>query len=205
MVVPLSAIGALVLAGGRSSRLGRDKALVRVDGQPLVAWLSARLAQVLSPVVVVVDRPARYALAVPQVTDAYSGLGPLGGLATGLEALDAPAAFACACDMPLLRPALVELLCAELDGYDVAVPERAGRLEPLCAVYARSCLSAALRLLQQRQLRVGGLAEAVHARVLKEEEWRAADPEGDSFLNVNTAADLAALRERARGYGLTLE
>ena len=194
----------MVLAGGRSSRLGVDKALLRVDGVTLVEWLPARLAASFAPVVLVVDRPGRYAVPVRQVVDAVPGSGPLAGLTAGLAALGTAAAFACACDMPLLRPALLARLCAALEGYDLAIPERAGRLEPLCAVYASACLPPMRGLLATGRLRANGVAGEVRARVLAEPEWRDADPDGDSFLSINTPAELAALRERARSYGLTV-
>lgn len=199
-----SSCGAMVLAGGSSSRLGADKGLVRVDGLPLVAWLPARLGELFSPVLLVVDRPNRYAVPIRQVVDAAPGAGPLAGLAAGLAGLATPAAFACACDMPLLRPALLARLGAAIEGHDLAIPQRAGRLEPLCAVYAAACLPMMQRLLADGRLRAGGIAAEVRTRVLAEAEWRDVDPDGDSFLSINTPADLTMIQERARAYGLTI-
>ena len=199
-----SACGAIVLAGGRSSRLGQDKALVQVDGQPLVQWLPARLSEWLSPVLVVTDRVDRYSITSPQVADAFPETGPLGGLATGLQALRAPAAFACACDMPLIRAEMISLLCAALPGYDMVIPERGGRLEPLCAVYSTTCLPAIHRLLVDRKLRLAGVAAEVRTRVVPEATWRTIDPDGDSFLSINTPADLAHMQARAGRYGLAI-
>ena len=200
-----SGVGAIVLAGGRSTRLGHDKALLRINGQPLVEWLPARLSCLLSPVVIVVDGPGRYQTSLPQVPDVLPGTGPLGGVASGLQALAASAALVCACDMPLLQPDLIALLCASLSGFDLVIPERDGRLEPLCAVYTRACLPAMQALLANRQLRLNGMASAVRARIVTEGEWREVDPRGDSFLGINTLDELATMRKRARGYGLELE
>lgn len=197
-------IGGIVLAGGKSSRLGFDKALLRVNGEALVQWLPDRLAALCGPVALVVDRPLRYAVSVRQLVDGTPDAGPLAGIAAGLQGLDVPALFACACDMPLLQPALIERLYAALDGHDLAIPERDGRLEPLCAVYSASCLPVIQRLLRDRRLRANALASEVPTRILREPEWRDIDPEGDSFLSINTPADLVRMQERARHFGLTI-
>lgn len=203
--VRASSFSAVVLAGGKSSRLGTDKALLCVDGEPLISWLPARLAGWFADVVVVVDRPGRYDVPWRQVVDAVPDAGPLAGIAAGLAAISTPAAFVCACDMPLLRPALLGLLCAALgEGIDVAIPERDGRLEPLCAIYRATCLPTARDLLSAGKRRANGLAEALPRRVLTEPEWRAVDPEADSFRSINTPDELSALTERARAHGLRI-
>lgn len=199
-----SPFGAIVLAGGHSTRLGFDKALLRVNGVPLVQWLPGWLAGLFSTVAVVVDRPQRYAVPFPQIVDAEHHHGPLAGIAAGLQATSAPATFVCACDMPLLRPALLQFLASLLVGQDLVIPQREGRLEPLCAVYGSSCLPVIQRLLLDGQRRANGLASEVHTRIVSEPEWREMDPEGDSFLNVNTPVDLTSVQERAKRYGLTL-
>jgi molybdopterin-guanine dinucleotide biosynthesis protein A len=196
-------VAGIVLAGGKSSRLGFDKALLRVNGEILAQWLPDRLAAWCSPVALVVDRPQRYAVAVRQLVDHAPDAGPLAGIAAGLQGLAVPA-FVCACDMPLLQPALLQRLLVALDGYDLAIPERDGRLEPLCAVYAVSCLPVIQRLLRDRRLRANAVASEVPTRILREPEWRAIDPEGDSFLNINTPADLVRMQDRARHFGLTI-
>jgi molybdopterin-guanine dinucleotide biosynthesis protein A len=196
-------VAGIVLAGGKSSRLGFDKALLRVNGEILAQWLPDRLAAWCSPVALVVDRPQRYAVAVRQLVDHAPDAGPLAGIAAGLQGLAVPA-FVCACDMPLLQPALLQRLLVALDGYDLAIPERDGRLEPLCAVYAVSCLPVIQRLLRDRRLRANAVASEVPTRILREPEWRAIDPEGDSFLNINTPADLVRIQDRARHFGLTI-
>jgi molybdopterin-guanine dinucleotide biosynthesis protein A len=201
---PARPIGAIVLAGGKSSRLGYDKALVLVNGESLVQWLPRLLLTFFRPVAVVVSAPDQYPVAFPQVVDAVPDAGPLAGIAAGLQFLATEAMFVCAVDMPLLRPALLRRLQAALDGYDLVLPERAGRLEPLCAIYAASCLPAVQRLLAGGRLRANGVAAEVHTRILTEAEWRDVDPEGDSFLNINTPTDLARLQARANEYGLDL-
>lgn len=197
-------IGGIVLAGGKSSRLGFDKALLRVNGEILAQWLPDQLAALCQPLALVVDRPQRYPVAVPQLIDITPDAGPLAGIAVGLQGLAVPALFTCACDMPLIRPALVQRLSAALDGYDLVIPERDGRLEPLCAIYAAACLPVITALLRQNRLHARAVASEVKARILQESEWRDVDPAGDSFLSINTPADLVRMQQRARHYGLTV-
>ncbi|MGI8913988.1 MAG: molybdenum cofactor guanylyltransferase [Chloroflexota bacterium] len=201
---PSQPIGAVVLAGGKSSRLGYDKGLLRINGETLVQWLPSRLAMLFDPVALVVDHPHRYAVSCPQYVDLLPDAGPLAGIAAGLQSLAVPAMFACACDMPLLQPALLQRLCSALGDHDLAIAERGGRLEPLCAVYAASCLPVMQRLLRDRQLRTNGVAGEVRSRIVAEDEWRDFDPEGDSFLSINTPTDLVRLQERGATYGLTI-
>lgn len=196
--------GAVVLAGGSSRRLGFDKALLRVNGETLVQWLPAQLSNLFAPIAVVVDRPNRYAVSHRQLVDPQPGAGPLAGIAAALTGLAVPALFVCACDMPLLRPNLLHRLCTTINGYDLAIPERAGRLEPLCAVYGATCLPVVRRLLSEGRLRVNGIAAEVRTRILTEQEWRDVDPAGDSFLSINTPADLSRMQERVAAYGLEL-
>lgn len=197
--------GALVLAGGRSSRLGFDKALIRMDGQPLVEWLPVFLSSFFSPVAVVADRRDRYTLHVPLLADTALGAGPLAGIAAGLQALDAPALFVCAVDMPLLRPALLRRLLQEIDGFDLAIPIRDAGYEPLCAIYSRSSLPVIRQRLEQHHLRLQDLPHILHTRIVAGREWQEDDPAGDSFLSINTLDDFNHLRERAHQLGHLLE
>ncbi len=189
--------GALVLAGGKSSRLGFDKALIRLDGQPLVEWLPAFLSRFFTPVAVVADRHDRYTLKVPLLTDAVPEAGPLAGIVAGLQTLATPRLFVCAVDMPLLRPQLLEHLRRLSKGFDLTIPAHARGYEPLCAIYSYSILPIIRQRLEQRQLRLHDLPQILHTRVVMEREWQEDDPDGDSFLGINTLDDFCHLRNRA--------
>lgn len=197
-------IAGLVLAGGRSSRLGQDKALLLANGIPLVAWQYAILERLVAPVYVVQAARQRFEVALPTLIDDIPDVGPMGGITRGLEFLAAGAAFVCATDMPLLRPSFVSGLCNLLGDADLAIPERDGHLEPLCAIYSTRCLPALKALLAAGDHRLHAIVSRVHARRVPEAIWRQWDEHGVSFLNINTPEDLATVQRVGREFGIVL-
>jgi molybdenum cofactor guanylyltransferase len=199
---------AAVLAGGASRRMGRDKATMPVEGVELAATVLAAAARVAAPVVLVAPEghPARR-LASRVVTD--PGQGPLAALAAALEALDATEVLVLAGDHPGLRVELLAHLVALAPRGEAVACRRGPRLEPLVAVYRRvPALAAATRALPEGSLPGGsggrkpsrpvgrgsllGLLADLQTVVVEEPEWRALDPDGRSFVDLDDPADLAA-------------
>jgi molybdopterin-guanine dinucleotide biosynthesis protein A len=127
-----------VLTGGRSSRMGIDKALIEIDGRPLALRVADELAKVCDGVALVGD-PERYShLGLPVIPDSFPGQGPLAGIEAALAASHSEANLILACDMPALDPAVVEQLFSAHS--DCAVPQYPdGKTEPLCSVFSRRC------------------------------------------------------------------
>ena len=174
-----------VLAGGRSTRMGRDKALLDLGSGPLAARAAGLVAQACGNATVVGD-PARYAnLGFPAIPDNQPGLGPLSGIEAALAATDSDWNLIVACDMPLLNPAIFEALFAALaDGGDCALPRHPdGRVEPLCAVYHRRCHYAVQTALASGIRRVTDGLKSLAVRYVQTES-------GDPFTNLNTPGDL---------------
>ncbi len=196
-------IGCIVLAGGKGLRLGRDKALETVDGQSLLHRVVTQLSSFSSEIIIVtakgkslpqfVDNP-RFRI----VADAYPGRGALVGLATGLAASRAHYNLAVACDMPFLNKALLRYMLELTAGFDLVVPRLADMLEPLHAVYARSCLAPMERLLEQKDMKINALFELLKVRYVEAEEVDRFDPRHLSFFNVNTGADLERAQQLAK-------
>jgi molybdopterin-guanine dinucleotide biosynthesis protein A len=193
--------GALVLAGGRSTRMGRDKATLRFGPETLLQRVVRRVAPSVEEVVVVA-RPGQslppLPAAVRRAEDDVSDQGPLRGLAAGLRAATADALFATSCDVPFLSPAVVDLLFARLGAADVAMPEADGRAQPLAAVYRRRALPAVERLLAEGRTRPVFLLDAVPSVRVPEEEIRRVDPDLATLANLNTP-DLYEDALRRRG------
>ena len=186
---------AIVLAGGRSTRFGRDKASEPLLGKPLLQHVVDRVAPLVSELIIVrapdqtlpsIDAP----IPVSIVVDAYPGTGPLGGIYTGLQASRADRCLAVACDMPLLAPPLLRELLRRSAACDVVMPVLEYP-EPLHAAYARTCLEPMRARLDAGQLKITGFLGAVNVCYMREPECRMFDPDLRSFVNANTEEELA--------------
>lgn len=185
-----SACAGVVLAGGRSSRMGCDKTALSIAGEPLLRRVVGRLRLALSDVVVV--GPEVLHSLVPGVRilhDDAPGSGPLGALATALRALPAERVFLTGCDMPFVTPGLVLVmarLAAQCPDVDVVLPRSPTGPEYLHAVYSRSCLPAIERLLSQGERSLRSLVDGVSVRDVAPELVAFHDPHGHSAFNANT-------------------
>lgn len=185
----------IVLAGGRSSRMGTDKAFVRVEGRPMILRVLAALGECCSAVVIVTKDPLAYAhLGVPVVTDERPDQSPAVGLASGLRAVSTPWAFVASCDLPFLVPEAIRLLARLADGWDAAVPEVDGIRHPLHAVYAVSCLPVVENQVSRGVRRMTEVLDALRLRLVGGFELQGADPTLLTLRNINTPDDLRALR-----------
>ena len=191
---------AAILAGGRSRRMGTDKALLLFDGTPLIGHVIDRLRDVIPKIVIVGDNAGGYRrFGLPIFPDPRPDEGPLGGIRTALVSIDTPLIFCCACDMPFLETALVgRLLELAEQGVAAVVPRLHDEPEPLCAVYAREALPAIETELAAGGRRIRNALARIPTRYVEEKELRNFDPELRSFVNVNTPGDLARIRESSR-------
>ena len=200
--------GAIVLAGGKSTRMGRDKAWLPFGeaGGTMLSRVVSVLSRTVSEIVIVarqgqplpdVSRAAGTA-SVTRVDDEVEGRGPVGGLVPGLRALSAPVAFASACDVPFLSEALVRSMFEALGDADVAIPDAEGFLHPLGAVYRRSVLPHLETLLAEDRLRPIFLLERVPHVTVSEAQLRLVDPDLSSLANVNSPEAYEAALVRAR-------
>jgi molybdopterin-guanine dinucleotide biosynthesis protein A len=188
---------AIVLAGGRSSRMGAPKALLLFDNEPLIVHIVSALQRVFADVVVV-TAPGQQLPPMPVklVCDEVSHQGPVGGLYYGLTAAETDAAFVTSCDAVFLSLDLISHLLSQLPGHDVVVPHWEGRFQPLHAVYRRSVLPLLAGQLARGELRPVHLFDKVRLRRIDEDEIRRFDPEGSSFFNMNTPEDYAEALKR---------
>ncbi len=196
---PPDEFAGIVLAGGRSTRLGRDKASEPLLGRPMLQHAIDRVAPLVSEIIIVSAPgqslpPISTSLPLCLAEDLYPGTGPLGGIFTGLNAAMADRCLAVACDMPLLSDPLLRELLRRSPGCDVVMPVLQYP-EPLHAVYGRACIEPIRERLDAGQFKITNFLGAVKVCYMKEEECRAFDPELRSFLNSNTEADLARARE----------
>ncbi len=184
----------VILAGGRSSRMGKNKAFLEIEGERLIDRTVRLFRGLFSEILLVTNDPLAYLdLEAVLATDIFPGKGALGGLYTGLFFARHPQAFVTACDMPFLQGDFISHLLAQAPGYDIVIPEAGGGLQPLHAVYDRRCLPAIRACLDRNRLKISGFYRGLRIRTIGEGEAQAYDPDGRMFWNINGPKDLEKL------------
>ncbi|MFI5174803.1 MAG: molybdenum cofactor guanylyltransferase [Terriglobia bacterium] len=200
-------ISGFVLAGGKSSRMGEDKALIEIDGQTLGARAVGLLKLVCEDNALIGprDRFANLGLDIEIIEDAVEPCGPLGGILTGLRHSKHEYALFLACDLPFMTERFLHYLAgsAMAEKPDVVVPvDGSGEYEPLCAVYSRTCLPAIESSLAAQQFKVSSFYDSVQKlRVIGTGEIRHFSPDFRIFTNVNTPEELQGVRKRSESAG----
>ena len=183
-------------------RLGRDKTVETVGNISLLERVVFCLSLFNSDIIIV----AATKQSLPQfigyprlriVVDSYPGKGPLGGVYTGLVASNSLYNLVVACDMPFLNQALLRYMIQLCNDFDVVIPRLGNMVEPLHAVYSKSCLAPIENLLKQDNLKITDLFTLVKVRYVEAEEIDRFDPKHLSFFNINTMADLKTAQELA--------
>jgi molybdopterin-guanine dinucleotide biosynthesis protein A len=187
----------IVLAGGRSARLGGDKSSLHLGGGSLLQRIISRLAPLSSEVFVVLAQGSEETSppGARTVTDIYPNKGPLGGIYSGLMSARDFHSIVVACDMPFLNTDLLRYMSELAHEFDVVIPAMGDKLEPLHAIYSRNCLEPIEGLLKQSKLKITKLLPQVRVRYVGQDELDRFDPEHLSFFNINTKNDLKRARE----------
>ncbi len=181
------AVTGIILAGGKSSRMGRNKALLDFGGRSIIEHTVDLFKSIFAEVILVTNTPGEYAnLGIKTVTDIFPGKGSLGGIYTGLIHSAHDYSFIASCDMPFLRRELIEFLISLKEDYDAVVPRLKDGYEPLHAVYSKRCIKPIESMINKGDLRIIGFYPEVRVREVSEEELTPFNPESSSFININT-------------------
>ncbi|MGB9791026.1 MAG: molybdenum cofactor guanylyltransferase [Thermacetogeniaceae bacterium] len=187
----------IILAGGSSSRMGRDKSLIVYEQQTLIERTVNELQRVVDDLVIASNHTSRYNIpGTVEVPDVYPGMGPLAGIHAGLKRVKHHYAFVISCDLPLFKAELAAYLLELSPGYDVVVPQLDGYFEPLCAVYSKNCIDPIETCLKAGEKKI--ITFYPQVRVLpvgREEIERIGNPE-ELFYNLNTPEDYRLLLGR---------
>ena len=194
----------IVLAGGKSLRLGYDKVLETVGNTSLLERVIPRVSLLSSEVIIVTaNEPTNLDLVdYPKLrilSDIYPGKGPIGGIYTGLATSTSFYNLVVASDMPFLNQTLLRYMIQLSANFDLVVPRVGNLVEPLHAVYTKKCLAPIEQMIKQDKLSVNQLFHLVRTRYVEAEEIERFDPKHLSFFNINTKVDLKRARELARG------
>jgi molybdopterin-guanine dinucleotide biosynthesis protein A len=184
-------VSAAIMAGGKSKRMGQDKAWIELDGEPLIKRVADVLDEVADEVLIVANDPKYARLGLRVVRDHWPDGGALGGIATGVGAATHDTVLVAACDMPFLSADVWRLLLGHAGEADVVIPKVGDELETLHAIYAKSCVPHMARAIAENRLRVISFFDAVSVKTIEEPELRAIDPTLRAFTNVNTPEELA--------------
>jgi molybdenum cofactor guanylyltransferase len=193
--VPDAAV--FILAGGKSTRMGRDKVFVSLDGKTLLAR-ALEVARLVTADVRIVGDAAKFGAFAPVVEDVFRECGPLGGIHAALRASAAELNLMLAVDLPFVSRALLEYLITRARSADaiVTVARAGGRWQPLCAIYRREFVDVAEKALRQGRYKIDSLFDAPRTQAIEEDELKGRGFSAKMFRNLNTLEELSAASER---------
>lgn len=184
-------VSGVILAGGKSIRYGKNKAMEKINGTPLIEIVIRVMQPLFEELVLITNTPDEYSsFGLPMHEDLIKGLGPLGGIHTALAAIGNDTGFFVACDMTHLNQKLIRYMTEIRDDFDVVIPKISWKIEPLHALYGKGCLPAIRKLIESRTYKIAEFLPEVSVRYVDEDEIRASDPELRCFFNVNRPQEL---------------
>jgi len=187
-------ITGVILVGGKSRRMGQDKAFLQISGNTLFERVLAVFQESFDRILLVGERPERFAgFALPVFPDIYPG-SALGGLYTGLWQAETEHIFVSSCDLPFPSREILLFLCSHRDGFDAVVPDTVRGFEPLFALYAKTCLGSMKELLESGNRCIYDFYPRVRVRYVQDREIAHLNSDGRAFLNVNTPEEFEKIR-----------
>jgi len=190
----MSSMTGIILAGGESTRMGKNKAFIEINGVRVIDRTVALFKEIFDDVLLVTNTPLDYLdLKVRAVTDLVPGKGSLGGIYTGLFFSSSPHAFFVGCDMPFLDKRVIQYFFSLAETADIVVQRTKDYWQPLHAIYSRNLLKPIERLLQQGELKIIKAYRGTKMREVTREEMEALDPDLYSLSNFNTPEELRKL------------
>ncbi len=178
---------AIILAGGKSQRMGTNKAFLRYGDKTFIEHQILTLSKIFGEIILSANDAVAYAgLKLPIVSDVIAGKGPLGGICAGLKHAISQHAFVIACDMPFVNEGLILYLKNQINDYDVVVPQTKRGLEPMHAFYSRNCIQPMYRCLEEGRLRIVDFFSEVKVKVVSEKDFAGLDAALQSLVNLNT-------------------
>lgn len=179
-------LSVIILAGGKSSRMGEDKGLMSLFGRPMIGYILDR-AKELSNNIIIVAENSNYKQfeGVRLVKDIYKDHGPLGGIYTGLTKSETKKNLVLSCDVPYVRAGLLKFMLYQQEGFDATIPSHDGRIHPLIGVYNQSCLEILEKRLRSGQLKITDAFTELNVNIVDANEFDAVE-----FKNLNSKRDI---------------
>lgn len=196
---PIRNMSAAILAGGKSRRMGRNKALLPFGGRPLIARVYDTLSPLFEDIFMVTDDPGLFGfIPCPKIPDRVPGKGPISGVDAALRHSNSPFVLVVACDAPFLSSSLLERMAENTGEADLVIPFGPRGPEPLCAIYGKGCLPLIEESLRKGDYSIMALIGLLRTREISREEVASVDPDFRSFQNINTPMDFRTLSDHDR-------
>lgn len=186
----------VILAGGKSTRIGKDKAFLIINGQRIIDRIIYIFRDIFDDIIIVTNNPIEYFhLDLKLATDIIPQKGALGGIYTGLFYASSQHIFVTACDMPFINKGFVEYVVSKADNFDVVVPRSDDGLQPLHAVYSKRCQNHIEAAIQSNRLKIKDIYPKSRVKEISTEEIRYFDPQQSLFFNINYPDDLEKAKD----------
>ncbi len=193
---------AVILAGGKSSRIGpdKDKAILKLKGKRLIDIVISKLKHIVGDNIIIVGPPEKYPSYKQVVPDLFNQRGLLVGLYSGLKASASRYNLVVGCDMPFLKVELLQYMRDMIDSNDIIIPRYAkSYVEPLCAIYSKDCLEVMKRNIEAGILSIRRIFPYLKVKYIEKKEIKRVDPELNSFFNINFKEDFIRAEELIKG------
>jgi molybdenum cofactor guanylyltransferase len=190
-------MNAVILAGGKSSRMGSNKAFLKLKGKTFIEHQIDLLREIFNEITISANTPSEYKhLNIPIIKDIYPNKGPLGGIYSGLINSRSFHTFMLACDMPFVETDLINHLKSFITGHDVVVPQSKKGLEPLHAFYSKNCIAPIKQELDNNNLRVISFFPKVNVKIVKLDSLASSNKFKNSIKNLNTTEEYKSAKKK---------
>ncbi len=193
---PKNKITGIILSGGKSARMGQDKAFIEIEGIPIIQRIYHLFKDLFQEVIIVTNQKNLFSGFDSKIfSDLIPDKGALGGLYTGIFFSTFHYSFCVACDMPFIKRPLVQCLIENIKDEDVIIPRTRDGLQPLHAIYSKNCVDPIRKTIEQGKQGIVDFYHLVKVKIVEEKEFLQLDPGRESFINVNTPEELRSVRE----------
>jgi molybdenum cofactor guanylyltransferase len=187
-------ITGIILSGGKSVRMGENKAFIEIEGVPIIHTIYTLFKDLFQEVIIVANQKELFSNFNSKIySDLLPNKGVLGGLYTGLFYSTFNYSFCVACDMPYIKKSLVQYLIQRIKDEDVIVPRTKDGLQPLHAIYSKNCLDPIKKIFKQGKYKIIDFYNMVNVKIVEENDFVSLDPFMESFINVNTPEELLSI------------
>jgi len=180
-----SAITVIILAGGKSSRMGQDKGLMLLNGKPMIEYIIEIAKQISTEIIIVANNDSYLKFNLPVYKDEFLDKGPLAGIYTGIKNANTEKNLILSCDVPYIQKDLIEFLISNSEKNEITVSLFQDKLHPLIGIYTKSCMPVIIDHIKRNELKVTTIFEKLKTKLLDVNKF-----DSSNFRNINTENDL---------------